>query len=61
MPGDLQILLLNVSFLTLLRQRLLGQQTTKIRIATVSSLFYLSTLTIYVKIRQNRSALAANQ
>jgi len=42
MPGDLQILLLNVSFLTLLMQRLLGQQTTKIRIATVSSLFYLS-------------------
>jgi len=34
MPGDLQMLLLNVTFLTLLMQRLLGQQTTKMRIAT---------------------------
>jgi len=41
MPGDLQMLLLNVSFLTLLMQRLLGQQTTKILIATVSPLVYL--------------------
>jgi len=29
MPRDLQMLLLNVAFLTLLMQRLLGQQTTK--------------------------------
>jgi len=41
MPGDLQMLMLDVTFLTLLMQRLLGQQTTKIRIATVSPLFYL--------------------
>jgi len=38
----------------------LGQQTTKILIATVSPLFYLiliiRLLTIYLKIRQNRSA-----
>jgi len=39
MPRDLQIILLDVSYLTLLVQRL-GQQTTKLLVATVSSRFY---------------------
>ena len=62
MPGDLQMLLLNVAFLTLLMQRLPGQQTTKIRIATVFPLFYL-VLNIS-NIRENSSepqCLAPNQ
>jgi len=40
MPGDMQMLLLDVPYLTLLMQRLIGQQTTKILIATVPPLFY---------------------
>jgi len=40
MLKDLQMLLLDVAYLTLPMQRL-GQQTTKLFIATVSSLFYL--------------------
>jgi len=56
------MLLLNVAFLTLLMQRLPGQQTTKIRIATVFPLFYL-VLNIS-NIRENSSepqCLAPNQ
>jgi len=41
MPEDLQMSLLDVPFLILLMLRLLGQQTTKILVATVSLLFYL--------------------
>jgi len=39
MPGDLQMLLLNVAFLTLLMQRLIDQRTTKILVATTFPLF----------------------
>ena len=62
MPGAWQMLLPNAAFLTLLMQRLLGQQATKIRIATVSPLFYL-VLNIS-NIRENSSepqCLAPNQ
>jgi len=43
MPGDLQMLLLNVAFSTLLMQRLLGQQATKILVSCGNSFptFYL--------------------
>jgi len=50
---NLQMLLLDVPYLTLLMQRL-GQQTTKLLIATVPPLFYL-TLKTYLQIRLSRS------
>jgi len=59
MPKDLQMLLLDVAFLTLPMQRL-GQQITKLLIATVSPLFNLIlnisfTNIQYLQICQNRS------
>jgi len=63
MPKDLQMLFLDVAFLTLPMQRL-GQQTIKLLIATVSPLFYLILNTRHYNIPENSSepqCLARNQ